>query len=143
MRRVRWLATIVAIGPLIGDGRAESGQIGKIVPNVEFKDIRYLRRTLSDLGEHKGFALVFLNAECPVSRRFAPKLRALDARYADKSWTGHALQPPIVLRKGQPLRPPGSQVCCASRAPILWIAEAKSAKPRHYSEIRTISLQTG
>ena len=84
MRRVRWLAKIVAIGPLIGQALAERSRIGEIVPNVEFKDIRYLRRTLSDLGEHKGFALVFLNAECPVSRRFAPKLRALDARYADK-----------------------------------------------------------
>ena len=84
MKRVRWLATMVAIGPLIGQALAEGTRIGEIVPKVEFKDIRYLRRTLTDLGEHEGFALVFLNAECPVSRRFAPKLRALDARYADK-----------------------------------------------------------
>jgi peroxiredoxin len=84
MRRIRWLGTIVAIGPMIGQALAGGIQIGEIVPKVEFKDIRYLRRNLSDLGEHKGFALVFLNAECPVSRRYAPKLRALDARYADK-----------------------------------------------------------
>ena len=84
MRRLRWLGTIVALGPLIGQALAERSRIGEIVPKVEFKDIRYLRRTLSDLGEHKGFALVFLSAECPVSRRFAPKLRALDVRYADK-----------------------------------------------------------
>jgi peroxiredoxin len=84
MRRVGWLLTIVAIVPLFGQDLAPRGRIGEIVAKVEFKDIRYLRRSLSDLGEHKGFALVFLNAECPVSRRFAPKLRALDARYADK-----------------------------------------------------------
>ena len=72
MRCAGWLVAIVAIGPLIGQALAERSRIGEIVPKVEFKDIRFLRRNLSDLGEHKGFALVFLNAECPVSRRFAP-----------------------------------------------------------------------
>jgi peroxiredoxin len=84
MRRLGWLGTIVAIGPLLGPAPVERSQLGEIVPNFEFKDIRYLRRTLSDLSEHRGFALVFLNVECPVSRRFAPKLRALDARYTAK-----------------------------------------------------------
>jgi peroxiredoxin len=84
MRRVGWLGAIIAIGPLLGPALAERTRIGDIVPDVEFKDIRYMRRTLSDLGEHKGFALVFLNADCPVSRRFAPKLRELDTRYSDK-----------------------------------------------------------
>ena len=74
--RARWLGAIVAIAPLLGPAFAEGSQIGEIVPKVEFKDIRYLRRTLSDLGNHKGFALIFLNAECPVSRRFCAKISA-------------------------------------------------------------------
>ncbi len=65
MRRAGWLVAIlaiVAIGLLIGEALAQTSCIGEIVPNVEFKDIRFLRRNLSELGEHKGFALVFLNA---------------------------------------------------------------------------------
>ena len=78
-RRAAWLGAIVAIGPLMGPAFAKTTQIGEVVPKFEFKDIRYLRRTLSDLGDHKGFALVFLNTDCPVSQRFLPKLRELDA----------------------------------------------------------------
>jgi peroxiredoxin len=83
-RRAVWLGVLVAIGPLVGTAFAKTTQIGEVVPKFEFKDIRYLRRTLSDLGDHKGFALVFVNTDCPISRRFLPKLRELNARYTDK-----------------------------------------------------------
>ena len=74
----------MAFGPLLGPAFAKPTPIGEVVPNVEFKDIRYLRRTLSDLGNHKGFALVFLNTDCPISQRFLPKLRELNAHYFEK-----------------------------------------------------------
>ena len=83
-RRAAWLAAMVVIGPLSGSAFAKTVPIGEVVPNLEFKDIRYLRRTLSDLGNHKGFALVFLSTDCPISQRFIPKLRELDAHYAEK-----------------------------------------------------------
>ena len=82
--RAAWLGALVVIGPLMGPAFAKPTQFGEAVPNFEFKDIRYLRRTLSDLGDHKGFALVFLNTDCPISKRFLPKLRELNARYTDK-----------------------------------------------------------
>ena len=82
--RAAWLGLIVALGPLPGPAFAGTTRIGEVVPKFECKDIRYLRRTLSDLGDHKGFALVFLNTDCPISRRFLPKLRELDACYTEK-----------------------------------------------------------
>jgi peroxiredoxin len=84
-RRAAWLVLIVAIGPLAGPAFAEKSKIGDVIPPLEFKDIRYLRRTLSDLGPQKGFALVFLNTDCPISQRFLPKLRELNERYSSKS----------------------------------------------------------
>ena len=82
--RAAWLGAVVMIGPLMGSVVAKTIAIGEVVPNLEFKDIRYLRRTLSDLGTHKGLALVFLNTDCPVSKRFLPKLRELNAFYSQK-----------------------------------------------------------
>jgi AhpC/TSA family len=82
--RAAWLGTIVAIGPLVGPAFARTTQVGEVVPKFECKDIRYVRRTLSDLGAHKGFALVFLNSDCPIARRFLPTLRELDACYGSK-----------------------------------------------------------
>ncbi len=79
-----WFGAVVMIGPLMGSVVAKTIAIGEVVPNLEFKDIRYLRRTLSDLGTHKGLALVFLNTDCPVSKRFLPKLRELSAFYSQK-----------------------------------------------------------
>ncbi len=80
-RRVAGLGAILALGTLMGPAGAVTTQIGQVAPQLEFKDIRYVRRTLADLGDHKGFALVFMNTDCPVCQRFLPKLRELDARY--------------------------------------------------------------
>ena len=82
--RTAWLGVAVMIGPLMGSVAAKSIAIGEVVPNLEFKDIRYLRRTLTDLGTHQGLALVFLSTDCPVSKRFLPKLRELSATYGQK-----------------------------------------------------------
>ena len=79
-----WLGAIVTIGPLLGSADAKTTAIGEVVPNLGFKDIRYLRRSLSDLGTHKGLALIFLNTDCPVAKRFLPKLRELNAFYGPK-----------------------------------------------------------
>src|SRR5262249_41202765 len=82
--RAVWFGAVVLVGPFIGSVLAKTITIGEVVPNLEFKDIRYLKRTLSDLGTHKGLALVFLNTDCPVSKRFLPKLRELNASYSQK-----------------------------------------------------------
>jgi hypothetical protein len=69
----------------IGVNAAQAAaKIGDKVENLTFKDIRYLRRSLTDLGQHQAFVLVFLNEDCPVARQFLPKLRSLDAAYSSR-----------------------------------------------------------
>lgn len=65
--------------PLSG---ALAAKIGSEGGNLTFKDIRCLTRSLSDLGEAKGYALVFLNTTCPVSQRYLPRLEELHKKYA-------------------------------------------------------------
>jgi len=61
---------------------AQGAKIGADTPNLTFKDIRCLTRSLSDLGESKGYALVFLNTTCPVAQRYLPRLEELNQKYA-------------------------------------------------------------
>lgn len=60
---------------------ADRAKIGSEIPNLRFKDIRYLQRSLSDLGEPKAIVLVFSNTTCPLVQRYWPKLKRLDEKY--------------------------------------------------------------
>lgn len=65
-----------------GSAQADEPQpvaIGTAIPNVRFKDIRYVARSLDDLGEQKAYVLVFTNTTCPVAQKYWPKLKRLDA----------------------------------------------------------------
>ncbi len=55
--------------------------IGSTVENFSFTDIRYLPRTLDDFGQPKAFVIAFLTIECPVAKRYLPRLKELSARY--------------------------------------------------------------
>ncbi len=75
----------VVLGLCWGVCSAQSAaKIGDKIENLTFKDIRYLKRSLTDLGQHQAFVLVFLNGDCPVARQFVPKLRLLDEAYSSK-----------------------------------------------------------
>lgn len=76
----------VAWGCLAGTmiSPAAAAKIGTEAPNLSFKDIRCLTRSLSDLGEAKGYALVFLNTSCPVAQRYLPRLEELHQKYASQ-----------------------------------------------------------
>src|SRR5512143_2630361 len=50
-------------------------EIGDATPELRFKDIRYLPRTLKDLGEQNAYVLVFTNTTCPMAQRYWPKLK--------------------------------------------------------------------
>ena len=58
--------------------------IGTRVPNLAFKDIRYLNRSLDDFPKAKAFALVFVDAGCPLAQRYLPTLEQIHADYRDK-----------------------------------------------------------
>jgi peroxiredoxin len=78
---------ILAIGALVPSwvafhaGEPQRVAIGTTIPNLRFKDIRYVARTLDDLGAHKACVLVFTNITCPVAQKYWPRLKRLDAEF--------------------------------------------------------------
>ncbi|WP_198000753.1 redoxin domain-containing protein [Gimesia fumaroli] len=56
-------------------------KIGTNVGTLQFKDIRYLTRSLSDFKEPKAFVLVACNTTCPLVKRYLPKLKRLEQKY--------------------------------------------------------------
>jgi thiol-disulfide isomerase/thioredoxin len=64
--------------------RASEPAIGDVVPDLEFKDIRYLTRSLAELGAQKAYVVVFVNTSCPLARRYLPELVRSEKRYRDR-----------------------------------------------------------
>ena len=62
--------------------RAQAAKIGSEAPQLTFKDIRCVTRSLSDLGEAKGYALVFMNTSCPIAQRYLPRLKEMNEKYS-------------------------------------------------------------
>jgi thiol-disulfide isomerase/thioredoxin/mono/diheme cytochrome c family protein len=58
--------------------------LGAKIDNVAFTDIRYLPRTLDELGERKATVIMFTTLDCPIVQRYLPKLRELEAAYRSK-----------------------------------------------------------
>src|SRR5215213_10067382 len=59
-------------------------KVGEPVGKLTFTDIRYVPRSLDDFGSKKAYALVFVNASCPLAKRYLPVLQALESEYRDK-----------------------------------------------------------
>lgn len=58
--------------------------IGEVVDELKFKDIRYVTRSLRELGDFQAYVLVFTNSTCPIVQKYWPKLKRLDAEYGPK-----------------------------------------------------------
>ncbi len=56
-------------------------KIGAKVEDLQFKDIRYLNRSLRDFGEKKAYVLVFVDSGCPIVARYLPELQRLESIY--------------------------------------------------------------
>jgi len=83
MNRTCCLILILATSWANAAERARSA-IGDIIPDLHFKDIRTLSRSLHDLGEHPATVLVFTNTACPLVQKYWPKLKRLDDEYRDR-----------------------------------------------------------
>lgn len=57
---------------------------GEPLGKHELIDIRYLPRTLSELGEAKAYVLYFATVECPLVQRYLPRLAKLERELADQ-----------------------------------------------------------
>jgi len=88
MRSLVIIALFVASGWLGGgvrawgaDGEIARPKIGAEIANLQFKDIRYLSRSLNDFGEKRAIVLVFTNTTCPLVRKYWPKLNRLQEQF--------------------------------------------------------------
>jgi thiol-disulfide isomerase/thioredoxin len=59
-------------------------RIGDVLPDLEFKDTRYLLRALTELKANTAYVIVFLNTTCPVAKRYLPELVRLEQEYRRK-----------------------------------------------------------
>lgn len=64
--------------------KIEPVKLGQQVPDLQFKDIRYLPRSLKDFGDKQAIVIVFTNLDCPLVKRYLPKLNDLDVAYRDR-----------------------------------------------------------
>ncbi|MCS7045802.1 MAG: redoxin family protein, partial [Gemmataceae bacterium] len=55
--------------------------VGDKAPDLTFKDIRYLPRSLADFGPKKAFVLAFTTIGCPLVERYLPVLQKLESAY--------------------------------------------------------------
>ncbi|WP_299461837.1 redoxin domain-containing protein [uncultured Gimesia sp.] len=56
--------------------------IGSNVGTLQFKDIRYLKRSLSDFKDQRAFVLIACNTTCPLVKRYLPKLKRLEQQFS-------------------------------------------------------------
>src|SRR4051794_32086495 len=84
-RSVYVVAMLLAIPPRIVAAVDEARPpIGRRIADLEFKDIRYLSRTLDDFGKKKVFVVVATNTTCPVAQRYLPVVAKMEAGYRDR-----------------------------------------------------------
>jgi peroxiredoxin len=60
-------------------------RLGDKVPQLTFKDTRYLPRSLDDFPQQKAYVLVFTATDCPLVERYLPVLQKLESAYRGKS----------------------------------------------------------
>lgn len=71
-------------------GKVEAGKaspavaVGSQIGDFHFKDIRFLPRSLKDLGEKKAYVFVFTTLECPVACRYLPRIVEMEKALRDK-----------------------------------------------------------
>lgn len=58
--------------------------IGAEIADLSFKDIRSLERNLSELGSHRAYVFAFTTTQCPLVKRYLPKLVDLSKKYQDQ-----------------------------------------------------------
>ena len=58
-------------------------EIGSLIPDLRFKDIRALPRSLAEMGTHKAWVLVFTTTQCPLVKKTLPKVAELQRSHKD------------------------------------------------------------
>ncbi len=58
--------------------------IGSQVKDVSFKDIRFASHNLKDFGDKKAIVVAFMTTDCPVAKRYLPKIVELEKAYRNR-----------------------------------------------------------
>ena len=58
--------------------------IGSTAGELHFKDIRFSPRTLKDIGPAKAYVIVFTTSECPLVKRYWPRLKQLSSHFEEQ-----------------------------------------------------------
>jgi mono/diheme cytochrome c family protein/thiol-disulfide isomerase/thioredoxin len=75
----------LAIAALLLAGTASAATaIGEKAGKLEFKDIRYLPRSLDEVGEGKAYVLYFFTSTCPLAQRYMGRINEMAAAYAEQ-----------------------------------------------------------
>jgi thiol-disulfide isomerase/thioredoxin len=80
IRRLSALVLLLAAGAAPA-AAADPAALGARVAELRFKDVRYVSRSLADLGERKAYVLVFVRTGCPLTSRYLPTLKRLEKEY--------------------------------------------------------------
>ncbi|QDU52353.1 redoxin family protein [Gimesia panareensis] len=80
---LRLLTVLLIIASLRSASAAEleRPKINSVVGPLQFKDIRYLTRSLADFQNRKAFVIVACNTTCPLVKRYLPQLKRLEQEY--------------------------------------------------------------
>lgn len=61
--------------------------VGRMVPDLQLKDIRGESFKLSDFKDKRAIVIALTNTTCPICKKYAPTLAALEKRFQDQSVT--------------------------------------------------------
>jgi len=73
----------VVESPFVAGGaaeRSERTQIGATIARFEAIDVRYLPRTLDELGERTATVIIFTTVDCPITQRYLPRVVEMERR---------------------------------------------------------------
>lgn len=77
-----WMCALLA--GILSAGAFGEVPIGTKIDNLSFKDIRYIPRTLDDLGEAEAYVFAFIGNTCPVAQRYMARFVELDREFASQ-----------------------------------------------------------
>jgi thiol-disulfide isomerase/thioredoxin len=81
----RWFPVLVLmVIPCAAAAGADRPAVGTKVETVEFKDIRFLPRSLDDFGSKKAIVVIAVTNSCPLVQRYLPVLAELEKSYRDR-----------------------------------------------------------
>src|SRR5580700_3361022 len=80
MHRMMAIAALLSAAGVVS-AAGPKVKIGDKIEDLQFKDIRYLNRSLHDFGDKKAYVLVFVDTGCPIVPRYLPELQRLESAY--------------------------------------------------------------